>query len=141
MLGHLTIAGLAEAVFTVGILAFVRKTSPSFGVESAKNTPTGAKAITPVLVLVGALIIATPLGLIAEGDAWGEWSTEDLSEMVGYTPAGLGDGWEWTSMFPDYSIGGMPEAAGYILSAVIGVALLVIIFRLLAFAMKPSVDF
>ncbi len=30
---------------------------------------------------------------------------------------------------PDYSLSGLPEAAGYILSAVVGVALLVIVFR------------
>ena len=83
----------------------------------------------------------TPLGLLAEGDAWGEWSTEDLAEMVGYTPVGLGDGWEWSSFMPDYSIGGLPDIAGYLLSAVIGVALLVIVFRLVAAAMKPSVSF
>lgn len=141
MLGHLTVAGAAEAVFTIAILAFVRQTSPSFGVVNQADAPTGAKALIPVLVLVAALVIATPLGLIAEGDAWGEWSTEDLTEMVGYTPAGMEGAWEWEAFFPDYSIGAMPDVAGYILSAVIGVALLVIIFRLAAFAAKPSVDF
>jgi cobalt/nickel transport system permease protein len=29
------------------------------------------------------LIAATPLGLLATGDAWGEWGLEDLAEMVG----------------------------------------------------------
>ena len=141
MVGHLTIFGAAEVVFTVGILAFVRKAAPSFGVETAVDKPTGAKALTPVYVLVAALVALTPLGLLAEGDAWGEWSTEDLAEMVGYTPVGLGEGWEWSSLMPDYSIGGLPDIAGYLLSAVIGVALLVIIFRLVAAAMKPSVSF
>ncbi|MBQ6490733.1 MAG: PDGLE domain-containing protein, partial [Atopobiaceae bacterium] len=51
------------------------------------------------------------------------------------------NGWEWASFMPDYSVGALPEAAGYIVSAVIGVALLVIIFRLAAGAMRPSVDF
>ena len=141
MLGHLTVAGIAEAIFTVAILAFVRQTSPSFGLANQVDAPKGAKALVPVLALVAVLVIATPLGLIAEGDAWGEWSTEDISEMVGYTPAGMGNGWEWEAFFPDYSIGTMPDVAGYILSAVIGVALLVIIFRLAAFAAKPSADF
>lgn len=141
LVGHLTLFGAAEVVFTVGILAFVRKAAPSFGVETAVDKPTGAKALTPVYVLVAALVALTPLGLLAEGDAWGEWSTEDLAEMVGYTPVGLGEGWEWSSLMPDYSIGGLPDIAGYLLSAVIGVALLVIIFRLVAAAMKPSVSF
>ena len=140
MIGHLSIAGIAEVIFTVAILAFVRRTSPAFGLQQP-DAPTGARALAPVLAVVAALVVATPLGLIAEGDAWGEWAVEDLAGMVGYTPAGLAGGWEWQAMFPDYAIGGLPDAAGYILSAVIGVALLVIVFRLLAFAVKPRVHF
>lgn len=141
LLGHLTIAGLAEVAFTVGILAFVRNVSPDFGARNVTGTASGTKVFAPVFALVAVLIAATPLGLLAEGDAWGEWATEDLAEMVGYTPAGLGEGWEWSSFMPDYAIGALPDWAGYILSAIIGVALLVIIFRVAAAAMKPSVDF
>lgn len=141
LIGHLSVWGVAEAVFTVGILAFIRKTSPDFGIQESGSNVSIGKVIAPVAGLVAALIVLTPLGLLAEGDAWGEWGTEDLAAMVGYTPSGLGNGWEWSSMFPDYSMAGMPDIAAYILSAVIGVALLVIIFRLAAFAMKPSVDF
>ena len=137
MLGHLTVAGLAEAGFTVGILAFLRSTAPSFGIETVEQGGKAASAIG----LVVALIAACPLGLLATGDAWGEWGLEDLAEMVGYEPAGLATGWEWSSFMPDYSVGALPEVAGYIVSAIIGVALLVIIFRLAAGAMKPEVDF
>lgn len=137
MLGHLTVAGLAEAGFTVGILAFLRSAAPSFGIE----TGTGSKAPIGAIGLVIALIAACPLGLLATGDAWGEWGLEDLAEMVGYEPAGLATGWEWSSFMPDYTVGALPEVAGYIVSAVIGVTLLVVIFRLAAGAMKPAVDF
>lgn len=136
MLGHLTVAGIAEAGFTVGILSFLHSAAPSFGIESHDTTNT-----TPVLGLVLALIAATPLGLLATGDAWGEWATEDLAEMVGYAPAGLAEGWEWSSLMPDYTVGNLPEWIGYILSAVIGAALLVIIFRLVSGMARPSVDF
>lgn len=37
---------------------------------------------------------------------------------------------------PDYAVSGIGEVAGYILSAVIGVALLIIIFKLLSIPMK-----
>ena len=138
MLGHLTVAGLAEVCFTVGILAFVRNAAPSFGIETRA---TSSSKIAPVVALIAVLIVACPLGLLATGDAWGEWGVEDLSQMVGYTPAGLGNGWEWSALMPDYSVGALPEWIGYILSAVIGVALLVIIFRLASGAAKPAVDF
>ena len=139
MLGHLTVAGIAEVVFTVGILEFVRNAAPSFGI--ADNAAPVEKVPTAVLALIAALVVATPLGLIATGDAWGEWGLEDLAEMVGYAPAGMESGWELSTLMPDYSIGGMPEWAGYILSAVIGVALLVVIFRLLGAAMPAKVNF
>ena len=137
LLGHLTVAGLAEAGFTMGILSFLRNTVPSFGIEGKASDD---KAV-PALALVGALIAATPLGLLATGDAWGEWGLEDLAQMVGYEPAGMATGWEWNSLMPDYAIGSLPEWIGYILSAVIGAALLIIIFRLLAGMAKPEVNF
>ncbi|MBR3235411.1 MAG: cobalt transporter CbiM [Atopobiaceae bacterium] len=138
MLGHLTVAGLAEAGFTVGILAFVRSAAPSFGIETRAAS---TNSLVPVLGLILVLVAACPLGLIATGDAWGEWATEDLAQMVGYTPQGLANGWEWNSFMPDYSVGSLPEWLGYVVSAVIGVALLVIIFRLAANAAKPTVNF
>ena len=139
MVGHLTIFGLAEVIFTVGILAYVRKTAPSFSAEASQQT--AEKPTRPVAILIALLVAACPLGLLAVGDAWGEWGTEDLASLVGYTPAGLAEGWEWSSFFPDYSIGGMPDWLGYILSAVIGVALLVIIFRLISGTVKSQVAF
>ena len=137
MLGHLTVAGLAEAGFTVGILAFVRSAAPSFGIESHDTSGN----LTPIVGLVFALVMACPLGLIATGDAWGEWATEDLAEMVGYAPAGLANGWEWSSLMPDYAVGTLPDWIGYVISAVVGVALLAIIFRLASGASRPTVDF
>ena len=137
MLGHLTVAGLAEAGFTTAILGFLSNAAPSFGIES-QGSKSGA---TPALALVIGLVAACPLGLLATGDAWGEWGVEDLAEMVGYTPTGLGTGWEWSSFMPDYTIGSMPEWAGYVLSAVIGAGLLIIVFRLAAGLARPTVDF
>lgn len=137
MLGHLTVAGLAEAGFTVGILAFLRSAAPSFGIEAHEQAGSAA----PAMGLVAALVAACPLGLLATGDAWGEWGLEDLSQMVGYEPAGLAEGWEWSAFMPDYTVGALPEWVGYIVSAVIGVALLVVIFRLAANALKPAVSF
>ena len=150
--GHLTVAGAAEAIFTVGILAYVRKTAPSFGIEGAlapadeatKTAPTASQAHAArasLAALLVALVVLTPLGLLATGDAWGEWATEDVAQSVGYTPAGMADGWEWQSLLPDYSLGGLPDWVGYVLSAVIGVALLVIAFRAIAAGMKSKVDF
>lgn len=141
LIGHLTIWGGAEVIFTVGILAFIKKTAPSFQLGNQTQDPTGVKGLIPVIGLLASLAVLTPLGLIAQGDAWGEWGVEDLTDMAGYTPVGMDGAWQWTAFMPDYSMGALPDWAGYILSAVIGIAILVIIFKLVAAVMKPSVDF
>jgi cobalt/nickel transport system permease protein len=141
MIPHLAVAGVVEAVFTVAVFAFVRKTSPDLVFENIKSE-TGNHFT--VFGLVALLIAATPLGLIATAPAWGEWGAEEIAEVVtngsalGYTPSGLLNGWTLESIMPDYSLEGMNEIAAYILSAVIGVALLIIIFKLLSLLLGRS---
>ncbi|MBQ7247518.1 MAG: cobalt transporter CbiM [Lachnospiraceae bacterium] len=151
MIPHLAVAGIVEAVFTVAIYTFVRRTSPDLtylpGAAADANDLTGKaddvpkKSRIPVFALVAVLIAATPLGLLATGTAWGEWGADEIAEVVtdgsalGYTPAGLENGWELNAPMPDYSLEGMGEVTAYILSAVIGTALLVIIFKLFSLAL------
>ena len=131
MVGHLTIFGLAEVLFTVLIYAFVAKAAPDMSVAPAAEKKT--KSNRAVQILLAVLIVATPIGLLAEGTAWGEWGTDEIAATgAGYTPAGMEGGFEWQSLLPDYSFAGLPDALGYILSAVIGVALLLIIFKLVS---------
>ena len=47
-------------------------------------------------------------------------------------PSGLADGWSLDVLMPDYTLGEMNEGEAYILSAVIGVALLIILFKLIS---------
>lgn len=67
------------------------------------------------------IVLLTPLGLLAEGTAWGEWGREDLAKTLGFVPQGIDQAaaW-WQGIFPDYSVKGVGEKAGYILSALIG---------------------
>lgn len=127
MIGHLTIFGLAEVVFTVAVFAFVQKTSP----DMLKTGEVSGKTPLPVRILLGVLIAAVPIGLLAEGTAWGEWDTAELASRTGTAaPSGMLKGFNFKALLPDYSVSGLPAAAGYILSAVIGVAVLMIVFKL-----------
>lgn len=141
MSSHLLIAGVVEAVFTLAVYAFVKKTSPDLLFENTLGNA-GAKSKIPVFALVAALIAATPLGLLATGTAWGEWGADEIAEItnkgvaLGYTPSGLANGWALESIIPDYAIEGMNEVLAYIISAVLGVALLVIFFKLISIPMK-----
>jgi cobalt/nickel transport system permease protein len=131
MIPHLVVAGLVEAAFTVAIFAFVARTSPGTIYEGS------AAKTGPLYGLVALLIAASPLGLLAAGTAWGEWGADEIKDVVtggsplGFVPAGMQKG-AFESPIPDYAMGGVPEIVGYVLSAIIGVAVLVILFKLLA---------
>lgn len=83
------------------------------------------------------LMLLSPLGLIARGTAFGEWSPEELRDQIGYIPSGLAH-WAgtWThAVLPDYSLPGssqswLASAGGYVLSAVVGVLMVVGIIAL-----------
>jgi cobalt/nickel transport system permease protein/cobalt/nickel transport protein len=72
------------------------------------------------------LMILAPLGLLAVGETFGEWGTEEVGEKLGYVPAGLESLADvWSAPLPDYAFPNGGESmtvasAAYILSAVIG---------------------
>ena len=142
MIPHLLAAGIVEAAFTIAILAFVRKTSPDL--LYGDDTKTHTKSHVPLFALTALLIAASPLGLLAQGTAWGEWGADEISAIVtngktlGYTPQGLSKGWTLQALLPDYAVSGFNEIIGYILSAIIGTALLIIFFKLLSIPVKKK---
>jgi len=86
------------------------------------------KTLRNMVIALIALVVITPLGLLATGDAFGEWGLGDLMDKVGYAPSGMQDlSSAWSAPMPDYALPGAEGATGasaaYILSAVIGVAL------------------
>lgn len=75
------------------------------------------------------LIILAPLGLLAVGETFGEWGSEEIKEKIGFVPQGIEklSGF-WNAPMPDYAFPGDEfsesmtiSAAAYILSAVIGI--------------------
>lgn len=129
MIGHLTLFGLAEVIFTVAVLAFVRRAAPELSVSTAQ-----IQTSPPLKILLGVLIAATPIGLFAAGTAWGEWGADEIAATgAGYTPKGMAHGFHYTALLPDYSFSGLPEWFGYILSAAVGAALLIILFKLIGY--------
>jgi ABC-type Co2+ transport system, permease component len=133
---HLAVAGIVEAAFTVAVVAFVRKVSPGMIYEGAK------KRIKPIVALIVAMVCLSPLGLLAVGTAWGEWGADEISNVtaggtpLGFVPAGMQNGFHFDALMQDYSVSGLPDVAGYILSAVAGAAILVIVFKLLSLLKK-----
>lgn len=131
MIEHLTLFGFVEAVFTAGVLAYLLKTQPNLVSENNASN-------RPVFLLLGILIALVPLGLIATGTAWGEWDAEQIAEQIGYIPDGMNAGFSFASIMPDYALNGLPEIFTYYLSAIIGVGLLIILFKLFSVRMKKK---
>lgn len=118
--------GLIEGAVTAGVYAYVKKMAPGVLYEG-KSTNT-----KPLYGLLIAMIVLSPIGLLASGTAWGEWDSEQMKELVGYVPKAFEDGFSFNAIAPDYAINGMNEKVGYIISAVAGVALILILFKIIA---------
>jgi hypothetical protein len=77
--------------------------------------------------LIGFIVIMcllTPLGLIAEGSAWGEWDIEEFNKIVGFIPKSIAEFKPIIEPFiPDYEIKSIGKVASSIISAIIGASL------------------
>lgn len=85
------------------------------------------KLVRNLAIGLGLLIILAPLGLLAVGETFGEWSVEEVQQKLGFVPPGLEQlASLWSAPLPDYAFPGGGEsmtvsAAAYIISAVLGV--------------------
>lgn len=140
MLAHLTLAGAAEAVLSAGVVAWLQRAQPELLASSAAA---GWRATRGLWAGVGALMVASPLGLIAGGMAWGEWGPGALTDAATRTeiaqasrgvapPEALPQGLArladlWTAPMPDYAPTFLHNAAfAYVASALIGGGLIVL---------------
>ena len=146
LLVHLTVAGAAEVIATVFALAFIQRVHPYLLDRRIPNPATqseaeaGTKPRRWLLPGIAALIILlVPLGLLASASAYGEWDAEEMQAKVGYVPSGLHEyQGVWSAPFSGYTTPLVPsnatffqESVAYILSAVIGVAMIfVVVFAL-----------
>lgn len=127
MIGHLTLAGLAEAAITGGMVSYLQRTNPSLlgapvqDAEPAQLT----RDLRKVWVTVALLMLLTPMGILAAGTAWGEWSPQQIAQQDQHVPAGLERlASVWTAPFPAYAPAFIrSEPFGYLLSAMFGVGI------------------
>lgn len=129
MIGHLTIAGFAEAALSGGMIAYLQSTK-----STLLSNATFAKQATGtshpasewrLWATIGSLLILTPLGTLAVGTAWGEGSVSSFTNA----PAGLARlSSIWTAPFPSYAPAFVKNPAfGYILSAMFGVGVILLL--------------
>lgn len=156
MIGHLTIAGLAELVISSGIVSYLQRADPGLLRLTAPGAPDGLepdpRASRPVPRGVWAglaiLLILTPLGILAAGSAWGEWTAQELADpraraeiaaasrnqpLPAHVPRGLERlSAVWTAPLPRYSPAFIRSAAfGYLVSGMVGAGLVIFLTLLL----------
>jgi cobalt/nickel transport system permease protein len=129
MIGHLTVAGFAEAALSGGMIAYLQSTKSALLKNATIPTQivssNGTTSEWKLWTTVGALLILTPLGTLAVGTAWGEGSVNSLANA----PAGLARlSSIWTAPFPSYAPAFVKSPAfGYMLSAMFGVGVILLL--------------
>lgn len=124
LIGHILIAGPIEALVTGTVVTFVARSF--LGLLNTENIQKKTGKIWLLWGALGLIALATPVGLLASGTAWGEWGVDELQQMgLGFIPSGLDKvaGW-WPAPLPDYGIPRMGAVIGYVLCAFIGVILI-----------------
>lgn len=127
-LAHLLVAGPIEGGITALVVRYLQQSDPSLLDTSFSGQPAGYRKLWWGLAI---LAVLSPLGLLAQGTAWGEWGLDEIKELSGLVPAGmarLADSWH--ALMPDYSLPGfdttfLNSAVVYILAAVFGMALII----------------
>lgn len=163
MIPHLLIAGVIEGAVTAIAIAYIAKASPQIFLRNQTILPAEpgnarttesetASAAQPetqaepffrryrkILIPLGVLVLLTPLGLLTDATAWGEWGTGEIKALTGYVPKGFARfaDW-WTAIMPDYTVAGLGDTGGYILSAVVGILLIAVLILALSLFMKKS---
>jgi cobalt/nickel transport system permease protein len=149
MLGHLTVAGLAELMVSAGVVAFLQRTDPALlkvtagGVADTGAPESAWRATRPLWAALAAMMVLSPLGILAAGAAWGEWVASDyanpairrqIAAVSGNqaAPASAPQGIErlsalWTAPFASYAPPYIrSKRFGYFLSAMFGVGLIIL---------------
>jgi len=148
MIGHLSVAGLAEFVISAGVVAFLQQSDPALlkpaaGVEWTGGSAPLSRSLRPLWVTLAVLLMLTPVGILAAGSAWGEWVASDFADAAARqqiasasrnqpAPSSAPRGIErlgslWTAPFARYAPPYIRSATfGYLLSAMFGAGMVML---------------
>jgi cobalt/nickel transport system permease protein len=141
VLPHMLVASVVEGVLTALVVAYLQRSNSTL-LQAAKASEPAAGAggfgrLRWLWAGLVVLIVVSPLGLLAPGTAWGEWSTAELTRLgLEAVPAGMVKlSTLWGAPLARYNLPALGNAnLGYILSAAVGIlvtAVIVWLFTLL----------
>ncbi len=125
---HLLVASVVEAALTGLVVAYLQRTNPQLLAGQAPQP--SLRRLRALWIVLAGLAVASPLGLLAPGTAWGEWGAQELTGLgLGFIPRGLQRlGTLWGAPMPDYDLPALGNASlGYVLSAAVGILLTVLV--------------
>ncbi|MHB1407351.1 MAG: cobalt transporter CbiM [Desulfitobacteriaceae bacterium] len=147
LFAHLTIAGPVEALVTAMVIAYLQRSNSALLAGESHVRTSGSVRWRRVVVTFAILVALTPLGLLAKGTAWGEWSGEEIQAVTGFIPAGMQrfSGFWRHTLLPDYAIAGhdqmfWQQTLGYLISALAGLALIAIATFIIQRIMRKGGD-
>jgi len=152
---HLLIAGPAEAIVTALAVAYLQSASVPLYIssteeQSAAGFSTARRALRyeRLWVALGVFVALTPLGLLATGDAWGEWDAAGVAAQIkkvngaAYVPNGVATaekhGYKGMGGLTDYA--SARGRTGYLGAAVIGVIAILLTLSLAGNALARRED-
>jgi len=125
---HALIASVVEALVTALVVAYLmRANQPALEMVKKAQIATETNSFAKwraFWVGLAALIVITPIGLLAPGTAWGEWGAQELTRLgLSFIPKGVNQlSGLWSAPMRGYNVPALGNAnAGYILSAIVGV--------------------
>jgi cobalt/nickel transport system permease protein len=141
---HMVVASVVEGLVTALVVAYLQRANQPL-LEVVEKPGTLAKAsgfgkLRALWIGLGVLIVATPLGLLAPGTAWGEWSSQELAVRgLGFVPEGLAKLESlWGAPLARYDLPALGNAnLGYVLSAVLGIVLVALVIWLFTLLITP----
>ncbi len=129
---HALIASVVEGAVTALIVAYLmRANQPALEIINKTQITAETSSFARWRALwigLAALVVITPLGLLAPGTAWGEWGAEELTNRgLSFIPKGLGQlSGLWSAPMLGYNVPAIGNAnIGYILSAVVGILVII----------------
>jgi cobalt/nickel transport system permease protein len=134
LIPHMLVASVIDGGVTALIIFYLQRFNVHVLEAAGKTGLPGGEVTMQKLrwlwVGLAVLVVASPLGLLAPGTAWGEWGVEELTKLgLQSIPAGLAKlSGLWGAPMADYDLPSLGNAnAGYILSAVVGILLVGIV--------------
>jgi len=90
-----------------------------------------------IVFLVFLVIILTPLGILTDYAAWGEWEHHYFQKILGFIPEGIKNSSNLvTPLVPNYQVLQGSKTLNQYLSAILGVGLIFGVFYLIRIMLK-----